>query len=186
MSIYTSKIDDFWWDVTFRKVVLCRLDSIGFGLFFAWIYFYYYKTWIKIKLPAFITGILLIVFILNYHSPPNSIYKQNIYFSLVPFAVMLFLPIAESCKKGKGIFSIGIQHISKISYSMYLINLALVAEVIRTNAPPIGGIDGILKYLLYWTIVILASTILFRYFEKPIMNLRDEKLKIRFLAKNKK
>ena len=176
-SIYTPKIDDFWLDVTFRKTVLCRLDSIGYGLIFAWIFYYYSKFWNKIKIPALILGIGLIIFIVNYNSYPNSFYKQTIYFSLVPFTAMLFLPISESYKKGTGIIPIAIQHISKISYSMYLINFALVALVIKSNFPPTGGINGVFKYLLYWTIVILGSTILFKYFEKPIMDLRDKKIK---------
>jgi peptidoglycan/LPS O-acetylase OafA/YrhL len=58
---------------------------------------------------------------------------------------------------------------------MYLINLALVAEVIRDNFPPSGGADGIIKYLIYWAIVIVASTLLFTYFEKPMTDLRDKK-----------
>lgn len=186
ISIYDPNIDSFWWDVTFRKIVLCRLDSIGYGLFFAWLYFYYSKLWRIIKVPAFITGIALIVFLLNFHQSPNTIYKQTIYFSLVPFAVMLLLPMTESYKKAKGFIPMAIQHISKISYSMYLINLALVAEVIRDNFPPAGGIDGLIKYLLYWTIVIIVSTLLFKYFEKPIMNLRDKKMNILFLTKNKR
>ena len=183
-SLYDPNIDSFWWDVGFRKIVLCRLDSIGYGVFFAWLYFYYSKLWSNIKVPAFITGIALIVFILNFHQSPNTLYKQTIYFSLVPFAVMLLLPMAESYKKAKGFIPIAIQHISKISYSMYLINFALVAEVIRDNFPPTGGIDGVIKYLLYWTIVILASTLLFKYFEKPIMDLRDKKVNLLCLTKN--
>ena len=175
-SIYNPKIDGFWWDVTFRKTVLCRLDSIGYGLLFAWVYYYYSKFWKKIKIPAFVLGTILLVFIVNYDSPPHSLYKQTIFFSLSPFIAMLFLPIAESYKKGSGFIPAAIQHISKISYSMYLINLALVAQVIQSNFPPTGGVDGLLKYLIYWTIVILASTFLFNYFERPMTKLRDKRI----------
>lgn len=172
---HNPHIDAFWWDVTFRKTVLFRLDSIGYGLLAAWSFRYYHEKWIKIKLPALLIGIGIIIFILNYTSSPNTFYKQTIYFSLVPLAVMLFLPIANNYKKAKGIIPITVQHISKISYSMYLINLALVAEIIRKNFQPNGGFDGILKYLLFWAIVISASTILFKYFEKPVMDLRESK-----------
>ena len=55
------------------------------------------------------------------------------------------------------------QHISKISYSMYLINLALVAQIIDKNFSPNGGADSIIKYLLYWFSVILFSTLLYKY-----------------------
>lgn len=177
-SIHNPTMDGFWWDVTFRKTVLSRLDSIGYGLLFAWLYFYHPEFWKKIKIPAFILGVALIIFVLNFDRSPNTLYKQTIYFSLIPFAVMLLIPMAHGYKKAKGFIPVAIQHISKISYSMYLINLALVAEVIRDNFPPNGGTDGIMKYIIYWVIVIFASTLLFKYFEKPMMDLRDKKIKI--------
>lgn len=178
ISIYTPNLDGFWWDVTFRKTILCRLDSIGYGLLFAWIYYYYKKIWRKIKIPSFIFGLAIMVFILNYNMPVNSFYKQTIYFSLVPLSVMLLLPLAESYKSAKGFIPYAVQHISKISYSMYLINLALVAEVIRDNFAPNGGIDGLIKYFIYWSVVIIVSSLLYKYFEMPVMQLRDKKIKL--------
>ena len=185
-SIYTPEIDSFWWDVAFRKTVMCRLDSIGYGLLCAWIYYYYSNFWRNIKIPASILGLVLIIFITNYDSSVNTLYKQTIYFSLIPFTAMLFLPIAESYKNGRGILSICIQHISKISYSMYLINLALVAQIIDKNFTPTGGTDGLVKYLLYWFLVVFLSTLLYNYFEKPMTGLRDKELVKLFLAKNKR
>ena len=176
LSIYDPNLDGFWWDVTFRKTVLSRLDSIGYGLLIAWLYFYYADFWKKIRIPAFLVGIGLIIFILNDRSSHTTLYKQTYYFSLVSFAIMLLIPMAEAYKKAKGMLAIAVQHISKISYSMYLINLALVAEVIRDNFPPMGGIDGIVKYIIYWIIVISASSLLYKYFEKPMMDLRDKKI----------
>jgi len=175
LSIFDENINSFWWGVTFRKVVLCRLDSIGYGLLAAWGYFYYSELWKQVRLPSFILGVGLIYFIVTYNQEPNTFYKQIIYFSIIPFSVMLILPIAESYKSAKGIIPYIITHISKISYSMYLINLALVAEVIRDNFTPQGGMDGIIKYGLFWIIVIVASTLLYKYFEKPVMDLRDRK-----------
>ncbi len=176
VSIYNPYLDDFTWDILFRKTVLCRLDSIGYGLLVAWIHYYFPYFWQKIKVPAFLIGIALILFITNYKSDVNSIYKQITYFSLTPFSVMLFLPIAESYKEGNGFIAASIRHISKISYSMYLINLALVAEVIRDNFTPKGGADGILKYFLFWIIVVGVSTLLYRFFEKPIMDWREKSI----------
>ena len=69
---------------------------------------------------------------------------------------------------------------------MYLINLGLVAQVIEKNFPPTGGTDGLIKYLLYWFLVILFSTLLYKYFEKPIMDLREKKSLKLFLTKNKR
>lgn len=166
-------IDDFWYDVTFRKVILTRLDSIAYGLLASWIYYYFKNYWDKFKIPSLITGIGLIVFIVTYEVQNNTFYKQVIYFSLTPFSAMLVLPFAQSVKTAKGTIAKAITHVSKISYSMYLLNLAIVAEVIRDNFAPKNEIDGVVKYILYWLIVLVASSLLYKYFEKPIMNLRD-------------
>jgi peptidoglycan/LPS O-acetylase OafA/YrhL len=92
---------------------------------------------------------------------------------------MLLLPLAESIKKGRGYFGKVVVHISKISYSMYLLNLAVIYEVFRDHFPPKNDWDAVLKYFLYWVILITASTALYRYFEKPVMNLRDKKVSFR-------
>lgn len=175
-TILDPNMDDFWFDVTFRKVILARLDSISYGLLAAWVFFYYPIFWTKYKFHFLTIGIGLIIFIVNYPTSSNSFYKQIIYFTITPISAMLLLPFAESIKSGRGMIALGITHISKISYSMYLINLALVAKIFADNFVPTSQIDGILKYGLYWTIVIIASTILYQFFEKPMMNLRDKKI----------
>ncbi len=175
MSIHNVKMDAFWWDVTYRKVVLTRLDSIGYGLLFAWSYYYYADFWKKIKHISLILGVILVYFVLNFKQAYTSFYLQTLYFSLIPFSIMLFLPLALSIKKGKGILARITQHISLISYSMYLVHFSLVALVIKLNYPPQGGFDSLMKYLLFWVLTISISSILYRYFERPIMNLRDKK-----------
>lgn len=173
--IHDPYIDRFWWDQTFKKTVLCRLDSIGYGVLAAWLLFYYENLWIKLKYYALGLGIFLTLFILNFKLDVKTIYMQTLYISIVPFSAALFLPVFHNYKNGKGFFPYSIQHISKISYSMYLINLALVAEVIRDNFTPLGGFDSIIKYLIYWIIVIVLSSLIYKYFEKPILIYRDKK-----------
>ena len=171
--ILNPTIDPFLYDIIFRKTVLTRLDSIAYGLLAAWFYYYHQNSWNKFKWISLAIGIILLIFINSYKPLVTTFYKQVLYFSLSPLAAMCFLPIAHTIKKGRGRLSKWITHISKISYSMYLINLALVAQVIRNNYPPVNNLDGVFKYLLYWVIVILGSTILYKYFEKPMMDLRD-------------
>lgn len=168
-------MEDFWYDVTFRKVVLMRLDSIAYGLLAAWTFQYFNSYWTKFKFAALLTGIGLIVFILNYQAPDNAWYNQVIYFSITPISAMLLLPFAQSIRSAAGMGAKAITHISKISYSMYLLNLAIVAEVIRDNFQPLNGMHGIMKYVIYWVIVLIGSTLLYKYFETPIMGLRDRK-----------
>lgn len=174
ISIVNPAIDDFGYDVGFRKIVLTRLDSIAYGLLAAWINYYYEQLWNKHKFIYFFIGIALIAFIVNYKVPNTTFYKQVLTFTFTPISVMLLLPLLKSIKSAKGYIAATITHISKISYSMYLINLALVAEVIRDNYYPTTEVDAVIKYLLYWTIVIVASTLIYTFYEKPIMNFRDK------------
>jgi peptidoglycan/LPS O-acetylase OafA/YrhL len=170
---FDPTLDDFWFDVKVRKVVLMRLDAISFGLLLAWIFYYLKEFWQKWKQVAFILGIGLIVFLLNFHPSNSTFFKQVYYFTLTPLAIALVLPWAEGITcRWKRLVSV-VTHISKISYSMYLINLALVAQVIGLNFPVTGNADGIMKYVLYLGIVIGASSLLYYFVERPILRWRD-------------
>jgi peptidoglycan/LPS O-acetylase OafA/YrhL len=167
-------IDDWGWSIIFLKVVLMRLDSIAYGLLAAWLFYYYGNYWSKLKIPGLIVGIGLLSFLLFYKIPNNTFYKEVTYLTLSPISAMLMLPFIRSIHI-TGVAGKAITHISKISYSLYLIN-GIVDAAIMDNFPVKNSTDGIIKYLLFWTISIVCSTLLYKYFERPIMNLRDSKL----------
>ena len=170
---YDPGLDDFWFDVNRRKVVVFRLDSIAYGLLAAWINYYFLRIWKKISISSFILGILLILLINTIDYPSTGYFSQVFLFSITPLAAMLFLPLLSVWKSSKSHVAKGIVHISRISYSMYLINLGIVAAILRDNIKIDGGWLGILMYLLFWISVVFLSGLLYRYFEKPVMDLRD-------------
>ncbi len=171
----SESVDHFWWDVKFRKVILMRLDTIIYGVFAAYIKFYYQRYWEKYAWHTFIAGMILVLALPYIPKEPNDFYAKTFYFNLTTIGAMLLLPMADSLKSYKTIVGRVVTHISLISYSMYLINLALVVQVISKNFPIQNPMDGFMKYILYWGIVLVGSTLLYRYFEKPIMDLRDKK-----------
>ncbi|MFZ1333404.1 MAG: acyltransferase [Flavobacteriales bacterium] len=173
-SIRDPEIDGFWFDQTFRKIVLARVDSIAYGLFAAWVLYYFPRTWSRIRVPAFLLGLVLVYFHMKIRVDVKSFYWQVVHFSLGSMAIMFLLPFANSVKKMSGSWARAVEHISRISYSMYLVNLGLVYSVMNTHFPPTGGTDAVFKYGLYWLLVISFSSLLYRYFEKPIMDLRDK------------
>lgn len=167
-------VDPFWFDVKFRKVVLARLDAIMFGVLFAWLKFYYPLLWKKLSVPFLITGLIFIFIIMHLVKlDPVGFYAKTIYFSAIGFSAAMLLPYADSVKRFKFPLGKAITHISIISYSMYLVNLALVAQVIEANFMPETKSAAAFTYILYWSIVLLLSTLLYKYFEKPMMDLRD-------------
>jgi peptidoglycan/LPS O-acetylase OafA/YrhL len=94
-------------------------------------------------------------------------------FSVMGIGAALLLPMAASWKKCNQPWSKIVTFISKISYSMYLINLGLVAMVIEKHFMPETNIQSVVIFISFWMIVITASSLLYRYFEKPITDLRD-------------
>lgn len=176
IGISDNEMDQFWWDVTFRKTVACRLDTIIYGVLAAWVKYYYQTIWNKVKFGSFTLGLVGIILMSYMDNQPNDFFTKTFYFNLTSIFAMLLLPFADSVKNYRTIIGKGFTHISIISYSMYLINLGLVAQVIVKQFPPQNQLDSLLKYGWMWAVVIIASSLLYRYFEKPMMKLRDHRI----------
>jgi peptidoglycan/LPS O-acetylase OafA/YrhL len=128
-----------------RKVVVTRLDSIGYGLLAAWIYYYYPAVWEKIRCYAFGIGIALLVFVVSYRAPVSGFYRQVLYYSFYPIAASLMLPLASAVRAGSGIVARSIIHISRISYSMYLI-IDMALFIGRGNTRAVLATEGRGRY----------------------------------------
>ncbi len=168
------EVDDFWLGVNIYKVVIYRLDGIAFGLLAAYIKFWHPTVWLKSKNTAFIAGIILSYLILYHVWEPNDFATKVYFISLQSLGCFLLLPKFDSIKTAPKLITKAVTHISLISYSMYLINLALVAEVIRDNFPAQNATEAWFAYGIYWIFVIVISTVMYKYFEKPITNLREK------------
>lgn len=163
-----------WDGYKIRGVVIYYLDAIGFGVLGAFIKYYYKAIWQKYKKNYFVLGILLIFFVLKIDKSSWKYFDRIFSSQILYLGILFILPLADSIKTGNKYLVKIITHISVISYSMYLINLAIVAEVIRDNFMPVGLFQSIIIYFVYWFIVIVLATLLYKYFEKPIMDLRDK------------
>ncbi len=168
------KLDDFWLSVKLYKVVIFRLDGIALGLLAALIKFTSPVVWSKMKYPAFIAGIIISYWVLYSDWPANAFETKVFKIFYLSFGCFLLLPLFDSIKAAPLWISRIFTHISLISYSMYLINLALVSEVIRDNFPPQNATEAYIMYAVYWLAVIVFSTLLYKYYEKPLMDLRDQ------------
>lgn len=169
-----EQVDPFWYDVKFRKVVINRLDAIMYGVLFAWLRFYYFERYQKVATPLFVLGILLMYSVMAFAKlDPQGFHAKTWYFSAVGLGAAMMLPLADRVKTCNNAFGRAVTHISLISYSMYLLNLSVVAQVIQANFWPLEGWRALLMYLFYWTVVIVLSTLLYRYYEKPVMDLRE-------------
>jgi peptidoglycan/LPS O-acetylase OafA/YrhL len=173
------------WDSMFRKQVFTRLDSLMFGVLGAYIQYYYPQKWIKVKLPLLLLGIILfaITKYLKLFSvvAVDSFYMCVLSFSVTSLATLFLLPFLSNLKTGSGVLYRGITMISLISYSMYLLNLTIVQNIIIKEIIPWDYLSGmkylteIFQYTAYWIFTIVGSIIIYKYYEIPLTRLRDKK-----------
>ncbi|XOV67573.1 MAG: acyltransferase family protein [Fluviicola sp.] len=176
-SLADENYDAFWFDVEVRKVVIVRLDTIIYGVLAAYIAYYYKEIWYKTRWITFLLGLFLMYQVMYTPHPIDTLYGKVFYFTALSIAAMLLLPMAASLKSNPlGTVGRGITFISKISYAMYLVNLALVAQVIINIAkdmPPLTVKQHWLAYIIFWTATIIFSTVIYYLYEKPMTKLRD-------------
>ncbi|MFA9392695.1 MAG: acyltransferase family protein [Prolixibacteraceae bacterium] len=180
------------WDFRFRKQVFTRLDSLMFGVICGVVQFYHEKTWLKYKYTFLLFGLSIFIstklfFLLGYISP-GGFYNCVLSFSVTSLSTSFLLPYLSNMKRGKGYLHQGFTTISLISYSMYLLNLSVVQLSLINKIPWSNFIENIyivviLKYFIYWILTIFGSVIIYKYYEVPLMNLRDTEKVKRFVAK---
>lgn len=166
-------VNEFGLGVQIQKVVIFRLDSIALGILAAWIHRWYPAFWHRVRNPSFIIGIVACYIILYIPWSPNVFFTKVFRIFLESFCCFLLVPKFESIRKGPKILVRFFTHISLISYSMYLLNLAIISEVLYTNFPPRSVRAAWALYGIYWIFVLVFSTLLYKFYEKPMMDLRD-------------
>ena len=169
-------------DDLFRRQVITRLDSLMYGIIGAFALFYYRDFWFKYKKTALILGIVLMVglraFSIMGLNPLRGLFNCVFSFSVTSTGTLLLLPYLSDLKRGKGFVFKALTRISLISYSMYLVNFSLVLKQLlrRLDLRTLMGDSALTvftEYVLFWILTIVLSTLIYKYFEIPTMNLRD-------------
>ena len=181
-------------DAGIRKVVMFRLDAVMYGVLMAWL-----SNFRKAELDRFKNGLMLlgaagIASIFYFITDPQlqitdgsipflRFASDAFLYLLIPLFFSFWLPFVN------GIYTIRnrslsrfFAHISKISYSMYLVHFSLLHTLfsfIINRATHVVFVFFLL--LVYWAMVIAVSTILYKFFELPVTQLRE-----RFSTKEKK
>lgn len=177
---YLNFADNTDFDLSFRKQVILRFDSLMLGILASIFHHYYIKSWKALKNKFAIIGILfLAIYYFSSHIYSLGIfYDVNISFLIEGLSIFFLLPYFYYLKINNSIINKIIVHNSIISYSVYLLNYSIVLNII------IYGIDWkvvyhfldnftsyshvlvwIIKYILFWSITIFLSTLNYNYFE---------------------
>lgn len=161
------------------KVVLMRLDGIMWGMLGAWLSIFRPQWWQQQRNASFLAGLILLFgarIAISYSTP----FYTFGYYTASALGTMLLLPKLSTIRSDSGIIFRIVTFISLISYSMYLTNHMFVQRGIIPKLFPVLGINpslgawhGMAALLIFWGFTIILSYILYTFWEKPIMNLRE-------------
>ena len=179
---YYNGITFYNLDSNIRKVVVFRLDSLMYGVIGAYFFRFQKNSWIKFKNICLVSSLVILLYLTVYWRTKPSLAFLAVYqYNLESLATLLSLPYLSELKSIKFKFiTFIITFISIISYSMYLLNYSVVQCRLLPLSMSFFGLNGltgkyliVLTYIMYWVYVLFGSFILYKYFEKPMMDLRN-------------
>jgi peptidoglycan/LPS O-acetylase OafA/YrhL len=162
---------DLDWDLYFRKLVLTRMDTIGFGLLVAYLQVYHFNFFNKHRYWTFAIGLGLYIFTSIYLKTWSHQFQCVFFFTATAVGVSLMFPALYSWKSERIPFK-PFRFVSLISYSVYLIHLPIYYLTISWYEGASLSMT-IFYYFTYWVMVFVGAYLVYRFFEKPMMELRD-------------
>ncbi len=162
-------------DLYLRKIVIYRLDTIAYGLITAYLFKNYSSFIAKHKIILFLLGILGFSILRFMPTESFTFFRNTFSYSLEAIFIACLIPVFYYLSKPREIFNKPVVLISLISYSMYLVHLPIL-YLLRNFIPQRTFVAGnVAIMMLYLALTILISAVVYYFWEKPMMNLRDRK-----------
>lgn len=170
-----------YWNSHLKSVAIFRVDAIYLGMLAAVISFEKKAFWQRKSKKLALTGffallmlqVVLAVFQLTFEKAP--MFWNVLYLPLNSIIISLFLPWCSQLNNHLGKAGKWVVFISLISYSMYLLHYSLVLYSVKNFiiGEQSSTTTRILAMLLYLTVTVTASWILYTFFERPVTKVRD-------------
>lgn len=171
------------WNMGLKAVVMYRLDAIFLGVLFSWISLNFNVFWKKYKISLAVLGLILFgllfvgvgFFQITIELFPN--FWNIFYLPLTSLMCALFLPFLSEWKSLRFTFiQRPIVFISVISYSIYLLHYSVVLQLLIFYFPvdELSQLHLHLYTFSYVAITAFLSALLYKFYEKPMMDLRDK------------
>jgi peptidoglycan/LPS O-acetylase OafA/YrhL len=180
-SIHGATSLEFW-NINLKAVVLYRIDAIYYGVLAAFISISFSKSWNTYKSLFFFLALFLFALMhviigqLGMNPETTPLFLNVFYLPLCSIFIAFSLPVLSSIKSASAMILKPITFISIVSYSMYLLHYSIILQLMHF----ILDIDeNSFMYKLvfsvgYVLITIVFSYCLYRFYEKPLMDIRDK------------
>ncbi len=169
------------WTLNVKSIVIYRIDAIYYGVLAAYISIVKPKLWLKIRRFAFAFGIFVLI-AMNFLIPIKAWfiteYPQfwNVwYFLIKSIAIACTLPLLSNLRSGPKWIKVPITYISILSYAIYVFHYSIIMQLMKYFIPSeaMAGFDLVVYILVYVLIVFVVAYLVYRFYEKPMTDLRD-------------
>jgi peptidoglycan/LPS O-acetylase OafA/YrhL len=164
-------ITTFQWDFQIRKVVIMRFDTIIIGVLLAFLQMKYSHSLMRGAYWMAIVGIIILILI----RIPNIFLTTRQYtvwfFLWDAIGIALLMILFINLKISNRFLKRCIIYISKTSYAAYLthgIIISLFVKFLFTTH------NSTYLFLIFWPITFFCSWIVHKYYEYPILKMRDK------------
>ena len=181
-NMANSDSDMMFWNVNLKAITIYRIDAIYYGVLASYFAMINPKKWQRSSWLSFTIG-ALIFGVLNFIIPTQRVFIEThsffwnvLYLPINSIAIAFCLPLLSLLKSAPKLILVPVTYISLISYSMYLLHYSIVLQLLKYYIPS----DGLAKFdifvytSVYLITTILLSYILYRIYEKPMMDIRDK------------
>lgn len=183
-NFHTQNTTMLQWDVSLRSVVIYRIDTVLLGVLCGFLSLEYPIFWKQQQYKFAVVGLLLIgllLFCLGYLRLKIIDFPWFWNVLCLPMnalGLVCFLPFFSQWKTVPARYTQPVVFLSEISYAIYLVHysivLFLMKHFIDTSAFTILQLH--LFTMAYLAITLFLSILMYFYFEKPMMKLREIKI----------
>ena len=176
----TTTLDE--WNSSVKAVMIYRLDAIFIGVLCAWVSNNYKQFWSRYKFHSFLIGGLIMLFmyfgmgLLRILPETYPLIWNIVYLPLASLSIAFFMPFFSQLETSIAILKKPIEFMSKISYSIYLFHYSIILQLIMlfVDRKNTTLIQFHLITAFYLFTLLVVSYVCYRFYEKPLMDLRDK------------
>lgn len=179
---YTSEIDNMtYWNINLKAVIIYRIDAIYYGVLAAFVSIVKPQFWYNVKCKCCILGVVMIISLnilissKDIFIESNKLFWNLFYIPINSIVIVMFLPWLSQIKTAPKYILRPITFLSLISYSMYLFHYSIILYLLKYYLPTenLGVFDSIIYIIVYLLLTVLISLFVYKFYEKPIMNFRE-------------